>query len=412
MTQVNLGSALATLGKRENGTARLEEAVAAYRAALEEYSRERVPLDWATTQNNLGTALVRSASGRAGRRVLWRRSPSIARRWKNTARPGSPPMGDNAEQSRHCAPTLGKRENGTARLEEAVAAYRAALEERTRERVPLQWARTQMNLGIALTTLGEWDGGTARLTEAVTVYRAALEEMTRERVPLEWAQTQNGLGCALHELGQRESGTEKLEEAGAAYRAALQELTRERVPLDWAATQNNLGNALRALGDRESGAESSKAVATYRAALEERIRERVPLDWAMTQNNLGNALRALGDRESGTARLEEAVAAGTPAWKSQHPPGRPSGFERSRPPRRDAGRDRPPVREIGALDSNIALRWDHRQSSCHSKRKAGIWSLGKAGWMAAFAGTTKRPEGDGSDNNCLQKIRSRGKLTP
>jgi len=32
-------------------------------------------------------------------------------------------------------------------VEEAVAAYRAALEERTRERVPLDWARTQMNLG-------------------------------------------------------------------------------------------------------------------------------------------------------------------------------------------------------------------------------------------------------------------------
>ena len=36
MTQNNLGNALAALGARESGTARLEEAVAAYRAALEE----------------------------------------------------------------------------------------------------------------------------------------------------------------------------------------------------------------------------------------------------------------------------------------------------------------------------------------------------------------------------------------
>ncbi len=35
MTQNNLGNALETLGEREEGTARLEEAVAAYRAALE-----------------------------------------------------------------------------------------------------------------------------------------------------------------------------------------------------------------------------------------------------------------------------------------------------------------------------------------------------------------------------------------
>ena len=82
MTQNNLGNALKTLGERESGTARLEEAVAAYRAALEEWTRERVPLDWATTQNNLGNALRRSASGRAGRRASRRRSRPIARRWR------------------------------------------------------------------------------------------------------------------------------------------------------------------------------------------------------------------------------------------------------------------------------------------------------------------------------------------
>ena len=114
--------------------------------------------------------------------------------------------------------TLGERESGTARLEEAVAAYRAALKERTRERVPLDWATTQNNLGNALRTLGERESGTARLEEAVAAYRAALEERTRERVPLDWAMTQNNLGNALRTLGERESGTARLEEAVAAYR--------------------------------------------------------------------------------------------------------------------------------------------------------------------------------------------------
>ena len=115
-----------------------------------------MPLDWATTQNNLGNALR----------------------------------------------TLGERESGTARLEEAVAAYRDALEERTRERVPLDWATTQNNLGIALRTLGERESGTARLEEAVAAYRDALQERTRERVPLDWAMTQNNLGTALSTLGR------------------------------------------------------------------------------------------------------------------------------------------------------------------------------------------------------------------
>ncbi len=119
--------------------------------------------------------------------------------------------------------TLGARESGTARLEQAVAAYRAALEEMTRARVPLDWAMTQMNLGTALQTLGARESGTARLEEAVAAYRAALEERTRERVPLDWATTQMNLGNALQTLGERESGTARLEEAVAAYRAALEE---------------------------------------------------------------------------------------------------------------------------------------------------------------------------------------------
>jgi tetratricopeptide (TPR) repeat protein len=262
-TQNNLGNALRTLGARETGTERLEEAVAAFRLALEERCRDRVPLDWAKTQNNLGNALR----------------------------------------------TLGERESGPERMEEAVAAYRLALMELRRDRAPLDWAMTQSNLGTALQTLGEREIGTERLEEAVAAYRLALEEYPRNCVPLDWAMTQNNLGGALATLGEREGSMGRLEEAVAAYSLALGEYRRDRVPLDWAMTQNNLGNALRNLGERESGAERlEEAVATFRLALQEYRRERVPLDWAMTQNNLGDALRNLGERESGTERLEEAVA--------------------------------------------------------------------------------------------------------
>src|SRR5215471_19329414 len=52
-------------------------------------------------------------------------------------------------------------------------------------------------------------------------YRAALEEMTRDRVPLDWAWTQNNLGNALRTLGERGSGTARLGEAVAAFDACL-----------------------------------------------------------------------------------------------------------------------------------------------------------------------------------------------
>ena len=206
--------------------------------------------------------------------------------------------------------TLGERESGTARLDEAVAAYRAALKEYTRDRVPLDWAMTQNNLAAALRTLGEREDGTARLEHAVAAYRAVLEVRTRKREPLDWAMTQNNLGNALSLLGERESGTVRLETAVAAYSAALQEYTREREPLGWAMIQNNLGNALRMLGERESGTvRLEQAVKACRAALEVQTQGAVPLDWAMTQNNLGTALQVLGERESDVVRLRRSVEA-------------------------------------------------------------------------------------------------------
>ena len=84
-------------------------------------------------------------------------------------------------------------------------------------------ADLQFSLALATQTLGEQSGQGEPLERAVAAYREALEECTRERVPLEWAMTQNNLGTALMRLGERESGTARLDEAVAAYRAALEE---------------------------------------------------------------------------------------------------------------------------------------------------------------------------------------------
>ncbi len=206
--------------------------------------------------------------------------------------------------------SLGERESGTARLEEAVAAYRLALEELTRDRVPLDWARTQNGMAHALFRLGQRESGTERLKEAAIGYRLALEELTRDRVPLDWAYTQISLAAVIGSLGIRESGKARLEEAAVAYRLALEELTRDRAPLEWARAHMYLATVLVGLGEREDGmARLEEAVVACRLGLEELTREQVPLDWAMAHLKLANALSMLGQRDSGTLRLEEAVAA-------------------------------------------------------------------------------------------------------
>jgi|1185.fasta_scaffold82931_2 hypothetical protein len=62
---------------------------------------------------------------------------------------------------------------------------------------------TQDNLGATFRALGERESSTARLEQAVDTLRAALQERTRESTPLQWAETQSNLGAAFRALGER-----------------------------------------------------------------------------------------------------------------------------------------------------------------------------------------------------------------
>ena len=97
----------------------------------------------------------------------------------------------------------------------------------------------------ALYRQGDERGDNPALESSIQTWQRVLQLRSRAGVPLDWARTQMNLGAALSVLGERESGTARLEAAVAAYRAALEETTRDRAPLQWATTQMNLGNALR-----------------------------------------------------------------------------------------------------------------------------------------------------------------------
>jgi len=131
------------IGEQAGESSALLEAVAAFRESLKALPRDRAPLRWAMTQNNLGSALGR----------------------------------------------LGERESGTDLMEEALAAFRESFKELDRDRAPIQWAVTQNSLGNALKTLGERESGTDRLEEAVAAFRESLKALARDRAPIQWAMT-------------------------------------------------------------------------------------------------------------------------------------------------------------------------------------------------------------------------------
>ena len=192
----------------------LAEAVAAYRQALEVYTRETLPQQWAMTQNNLGATLGDQGIRTGGERGTLLLAEAVAAY-------ASLPPGPRPRIIWGCPGDQGIRtggERGTQLLAEAVAAYRQALEVRTRETLPQQWAMTQNNLGATLGDQGIRTGGergTQLLAEAVAAYRQALEVRTRETLPPQWAQTHDNLAKAYVAL-------EDWPNAAASYANVLQ----------------------------------------------------------------------------------------------------------------------------------------------------------------------------------------------
>jgi len=115
--------------------------------------------------------------------------------------------------------------------------------------LPLEWAQTQNNLGLALLRLGERENSTARLEEAVAADRDALKERTRERVPLEWAMSSGNQGVALMWVAQRKGDD-------AISRTAVLQIEASR-------------DTLRAAGDSLSAEYFEKQLQIAKAVLEQ-----------------------------------------------------------------------------------------------------------------------------------------------
>ncbi|HAZ47621.1 MAG TPA: hypothetical protein DDW76_14435 [Cyanobacteria bacterium UBA11369] len=331
MLQNNLGIAYRNRirGKKAEN---MENAIAAYKAALQVWTREAFPDQWAMLQNNLAVAYNDRILGERAQNLeialaacqavlSIRTKEKSPEKWGNTQNT----LG-GIYYDRICG-------NRAQNLENGIAALQAALQVYTYDAFPQEWARVQHNLGNVYrerikgeraenleTAIMAFQSalkvytkdyfpelratiqnalGVAychrihgeknqNLEDAITTFQAALDVYTRDAFPQKWAVTQNNLGnvyCARIE-GDR---AKNLDTAIASYQAALQVRTREAFPEQWAETQNNLGTAYYERIEGNKTQNLDRAIQCYQAALQVRTREGFPKDWAMTQYNLGNA---------------------------------------------------------------------------------------------------------------------------
>ena len=105
------------------------------------------------------------------------------------------------------------------------------------------------DLAISLRTLGERDSDTVRLEQAVEAYQRALEERTQDRVPMNWAATQNNLGVVELAFFDKNGLSKHLdraqdyadaahgvfEAAGASHYLAVVQGQRDAITARWAA---------------------------------------------------------------------------------------------------------------------------------------------------------------------------------
>jgi len=244
ITMRHLGDALLLLGREDTSPARLEEAQATYRKALERLSVETEPLEWALTQNELGNALL----------------------------------------------SLGTRDSGPARLDEARTAFEAAQKIYQAENSSRHWAITEMNLGITLADLGERETDTRTLEHAVAVLQTAQVKLSRNQSPRKWVEVHRNLGAALTILARRENDSARLQDALAEYRDALTEVSPQRDPLEWANVQNGRGAALAELGlIRGSTSDLKDSIVAYEQALKVFTPKVSPYGYSLVLSNLSIA---------------------------------------------------------------------------------------------------------------------------
>jgi tetratricopeptide (TPR) repeat protein len=287
-TQHNLGVALRKLGERTDDAALLESAVTAFYNALAIRTRELNAYNWANTWNSLGTALSVLGGKDIESRRLIESVEAFRTALTGIARENEPLLWATVTANIGAElTTLAEREYGTARLEQAIEVYDNALMEDVRSAAPSRWATTQDKLGITLWRLGDRKSDPALFQRAINAHKAALTELTPDRAPIENARIQQNMAVALSSLGAATKDPIATMQALDAYRSALKVITREREPSAWAAIMDNLGLVLRALGEQERSAPRLReAVSAHQAALEIRTRERAPLNWAYSLNNL------------------------------------------------------------------------------------------------------------------------------
>lgn len=259
------------LGDYESNPQHYEDALAACRETLRVRPRDRFPRDWAASQINQASSLIR--------------------------------LHYYAED----------QTTAIARLREAETALLKAAEVIDRQLTPQLWVVQQRNLGTTYLRLGELTQGresVEHFERGIRSLKTALAQQDPDFQPLDWAITQQNICLALYQYGARvgPDGAGMVREARSRCADALDRVSPDNAALNWAMVQNNLAASTAILAQMEGDASRLRqAIGSFRAAQTVYRRDRLPEKWAETELNLGELHCNLAILEEEESALDTAA---------------------------------------------------------------------------------------------------------
>ncbi|MCL6589306.1 MAG: tetratricopeptide repeat protein [Firmicutes bacterium] len=271
--QKKIGYAHLELARYQELDLNCREAVQANLAALEYFTREEFPSDYATVKHNLGVAYYGLAAG---------------------------------PEPLHY-------------LELAKEAFAGSLEVYSLDGFPLNYALACYNSGLVFSALGRITGKAGYLKSACAAFQESLKVCTPDNFPNYFALAQQNLASAYFHLGLLESepdigARENYRLAIKALEAALQVWNLENMPSQYANLYQFMGAVFLKLAESEPEIwYFQKAISAYREACKVRDHAKFRQEYGLTQYCLGNAyFRLASVIGGGTGQVEnyqEAVAA-------------------------------------------------------------------------------------------------------
>jgi len=234
--QVGLGNAYSSLAEVRDKKNNLEKAIDAYKYALDVYTIDKHPSEYAAAQNNLGIAYFTIAEFQD----IWGK--------------------------------LNSTQKAILAIEEALKVY-------TVENDSLRYADAKNNLGLAYTTRGKFVSGEGNIEKAINAFEDALKVYSFEENPDSYAGAKSNRGAAYPLLANSRDKEENLEKAILDFEDALRVYNIKDYPIKYALNQYNIGLAHKYLATYKNKEENlEKAISAFEESLKIYTPENYP-DW-------------------------------------------------------------------------------------------------------------------------------------